>query len=166
MRALVSADLDHFDHYYRHLILWDDSAGEIVGAYRLGEIWKWPHHDHRLLYSSTLFNYNEDAAELFTAGLELGRFCPARILGQTQSGLLMANWRLFGAASAGEIPLWASFTIGYLPKKARDLLVCYYGYYYPDPQNLAKTPNVCDADAKSIYDGPAMMMIVKWRLRR
>ena len=46
-------DLDDFDHYYRHLILWDKGACEIVGAYRLGEIWKWPHHDHRLLYSST-----------------------------------------------------------------------------------------------------------------
>ena len=66
-------DLDKFDQYYRHLILWDASDREIVGAYRLGEIWKWPHNERCLLYSATLFDYTEDAAKLFAAGLELGR---------------------------------------------------------------------------------------------
>ena len=150
-------DLDDFDHYYRHLILWDDSDREIVGAYRLGEIWKWPHHDHRLLYSSTLFDYNEDAAELFAAGLELGRsFVQPEYWGKRSLDYL---WQGIGAYLArhpqvkylfGPVSLSQN-----LPKKARDLLVCHYGHYYPDPQNLAnaKTPYVCDADTKSLYVG-------------
>ena len=32
-----SIDLDIFDTYYRHLILWDEDALEIVGAYRIGD---------------------------------------------------------------------------------------------------------------------------------
>ena len=34
-------DLDVYDRYYRHLVLWDDAALEIAGAYRLGEVWRW-----------------------------------------------------------------------------------------------------------------------------
>ena len=150
-------DLDDFDHYYRHLILWDESACEIVGAYRLGEIWKWPHRDHRLLYSSTLFDYNDDAAELFTAGLELGRsFVQPEYWGKRSLDYL---WQGIGAYLArhpqvkylfGPVSLSQN-----LPKKARDLLVCHYGHYYPDPQKLAdaKTPYVCDADTEFLYAG-------------
>ena len=148
-------DLDNFDNYYRHLILWDESACEIVGAYRLGEIWKWPHRDHRLLYSSTLFDYSEDAAELFTAGLELGRrFVQPEYWGKRSLDYL---WQGIGAYLARHPQLKYLFgpvSLSHnLPKKARDLLVCHYAHYYPDPQNLAnaKTPYVCDADTESKY---------------
>ncbi len=33
-------DLDIYVRYYRHLVLWDDAALEIAGAYRLGEVWR------------------------------------------------------------------------------------------------------------------------------
>ena len=150
-------DLDDFDHYYRHLILWDESACEIVGAYRLGEIWKWPHHDSRMLYSATLFDYTEAAAELFTAGLELGRsFVQPEYWGKRSLDYL---WQGIGAYLArhpqvkylfGPVSLSQN-----LPKKARDLLVCHYRHYYPDPQHLAyaKTPYVCDAETESLYAG-------------
>jgi putative hemolysin len=150
-------DLDDFDHYYRHLILWDESACEIVGAYRLGEIWKWPHHDSRMLYSATLFDYTEATAELFTAGLELGRsFVQPEYWGKRSLDYL---WQGIGAYLArhpqvkylfGPVSLSQN-----LPKKARDLLVCHYRHYYPDPQHLAyaKTPYVCDAETESLYAG-------------
>ena len=31
-------DLDQYDTYYRHLLLWDDSDAQIAGAYRIGEV--------------------------------------------------------------------------------------------------------------------------------
>ena len=148
-------DLDDFDHYYRHLILWDDSDREIVGAYRLGEIWKWPHNQRRLLYSATLFDYTEDAAELFAAGLELGRsFVQPEYWGKRSLDYL---WQGIGAYLARHPQVKYLFGLvslsQNLPKKARDLLVCYYGHYYPDPQNLAnaKSPYFCDDDTKSFY---------------
>ena len=132
-------DIDDFDRYYRHLILWDETDLEIVGAYRLGEIWKWPQQDSHLLYSATLFDYAKDAAPIFTAGLELGRsFAQPEYWGKRSLDYL---WQGIGAYLArhpqvnylfGPVSLSQN-----LPKKARDLLVTHYGNYYPDPQNLA-----------------------------
>lgn len=31
-------DLDQYDTYYRHLVLWDDNDLQIAGAYRIGEV--------------------------------------------------------------------------------------------------------------------------------
>lgn len=150
-------DLDEFDQYYRHLILWDDCDREIVGAYRLGEIWKWPHNESHLLYSATLFDYTEDAAGLFAAGLELGRsFVQPEYWGKRSLDYL---WQGIGAYLARHPQVKYLFGPASLsqnlPKKARDLLICYYGHYYPDRQNLAnaKTPYVCDADTGSLYAG-------------
>ena len=152
-----SKDLDGFDQYYRHLILWDDIEHEIVGAYRLGEIWKWTHRDHRFLYSATLFDYTKEAAELFTAGLELGRsFVQPEYWGKRGLDYL---WQGIGAYLVrhrqvkylfGPVSLSRN-----LPKKARDLIVCHYGHYYPDLQNLAKAkrPYVCDGEIVSISSG-------------
>jgi putative hemolysin len=150
-------DLDDFDYYYRHLILWDESACEIVGAYRLGEIWKWPHHDSRMLYSATLFDYTEAATELFIAGLELGRsFVQPEYWGKRSLDYL---WQGIGAYLARHPQVKYLFGLvslsQNLPKKARDLLVCHYRHYCPDPQHLAyaKTPYVCDAETESLYAG-------------
>ena len=126
-------DIDDFDRYYRHLILWDATDLEIVGAYRLGEIWRWPQQDRHLLYSATLFDYAKDAAPIFTAGLELGRsFVQPEYWGKRSLDYL---WQGIGAYLArhpqvnylfGPVSLSQN-----LPKKALDLLVTHYGNYYP-----------------------------------
>ena len=152
-------DIDDFDRYYRHLILWDETDLEIVGAYRLGEIWKWPQQDSHLLYSATLFDYAKDAAPIFTAGLELGRsFVQPEYWGKRSLDYL---WQGIGAYLArhpqvnylfGPVSLSQN-----LPKKARDLLVTHYGNYYPDPQNLAraKSPYICDGETATLIAGQA-----------
>jgi putative hemolysin len=67
-------DLDAFDHYYLHLILWDKDAHRIVGAYRMGL------SDRILenrgipgLYTSTLFKFGEPFFEAMGPALEMGR---------------------------------------------------------------------------------------------
>ncbi|WP_292959302.1 GNAT family N-acetyltransferase, partial [Neptuniibacter sp. UBA6509] len=52
-------DLDQYDQYYRHLILWDEEELEIAGAYRLAEAGKIDRHSDENLYSETLFKYDE-----------------------------------------------------------------------------------------------------------
>ena len=151
-------DLDEFDQYYRHLILWDDCHREIVGAYRLGEIWKWPHNESHLLYSATLFDYTEDAAELFAAGLELGRsFVQREYWGKRSLDYL---WQGIGAYLARHTDvkyLFGPVSLSQnLPKKARDLLVSHYGSHYQDPENLAsaKKPYVVDVGPTVSMTGP------------
>jgi putative hemolysin len=69
-----SRDLDRFDDYYWHILLWHKTRQELVGAYRAGntaEILK----DHGIsgLYTSTLFRYDPRLFEKIGAALELGR---------------------------------------------------------------------------------------------
>lgn len=69
-----SRDLDRFDVLYLHLFLWNEEAGEIVGAYRLGptdEIV--PRYGLRGLYTNTLFKFRQPLVKHLTPALELGR---------------------------------------------------------------------------------------------
>lgn len=67
-------DLDSFDDYYSHILLWNKSKQEIVGAYRAG-------HTQQILrergldglYTSTLFRYDAQLFEKLGPAVELGR---------------------------------------------------------------------------------------------
>jgi putative hemolysin len=67
-------DLDRFDRYYWHLLLWNRTTQELVGAYRAGctaEILT--AHGIRGLYTSTLFRYDARLFGRLGPALELGR---------------------------------------------------------------------------------------------
>ena len=151
-------DTDHFDQYYRHLILWDEKDLEIVGAYRMGEIWKWPHHDSALLYSSSLFDYSDTATTLFDGGLELGRsFVQPQYWGKLSLDYLWQGIGAYLARHPDVTYLFGPVSLSQnLPKKALDLLVSHYGSHYPDPQNLAsaKKPYVVDVGPTASCTGP------------
>ena len=69
-----SRDLDAFDDYYWHILLWNKIKGELVGAYRAGntsEILR--QHGMDGLYTSTLFRYDKKLFEKLGPALELGR---------------------------------------------------------------------------------------------
>ena len=67
-------DIDHFDEYYQHVMLWHREGQEIIGAYRLGlsdTILK--ERGLRGLYTSTLFEYRDELFRKVHSSLELGR---------------------------------------------------------------------------------------------
>ncbi len=133
-------DIDRFDHYYRHLVLWDDVEAEIVGAYRLGEIWRWPDHEKNRLYSNTLFAYEPSIQPIFEQGLELGRsFVQPQYWGRRSLDYL---WQGIGAylASHPDVRyLFGPVTLSNsLPKSARDMLVYFYQTHFPDPDHYAR----------------------------
>jgi putative hemolysin len=67
-------DLDGFDHYYWHLLLWNKTKNELAGAYRAGNTTQiLPRYGVRGLYTSTLFRYDERVFEKMGPALELGR---------------------------------------------------------------------------------------------
>jgi len=69
-----SLDLDRFDRYYWHLLLWNKAKQELVGAYRAGNTAEiLPRYGIRGLYTSTLFRYDERVFEKIGPALELGR---------------------------------------------------------------------------------------------
>ena len=67
-------DLDKYDSYYHHLILWDNDAQKIGGAYRIGvgdEIYK--KYGISGFYLSSTFDFDERMHEFMSHSLELGR---------------------------------------------------------------------------------------------
>lgn len=68
------ADLDQFDSYYWHFLLWDKEKQELAGAYRAGntdEIIR--AHGIKGLYTHTVFSYDERLFLKIGSALELGR---------------------------------------------------------------------------------------------
>ncbi|MDP0501604.1 MAG: lysophospholipid acyltransferase family protein [Verrucomicrobiota bacterium JB022] len=90
-------DLDRFDQDYLHLFLWNRSAGEMVGAYRLGLTDKiLPRQGAAGIYTTTLFRYQPGVLEGFGPAIELGRsFVRAEYQRRPQSLALL--WKGIGA---------------------------------------------------------------------
>ncbi len=69
-----SIDLDEYDLYYDHLILWDREAKKIAGAYRIGngpEIMA--QYGAKGLYISSLFRMSKKMNPILSQSIELGR---------------------------------------------------------------------------------------------
>ncbi|WP_290699815.1 lysophospholipid acyltransferase family protein [Amphritea sp.] len=154
-------DLDRYDSHYRHLILWDEEELEIVGAYRLAEVWKMNSREDNQLYSSTLFNYSPAMQQFFEQGIELGRsFVQPKYWGKRSLDYL---WYGIGAYLKrhpevrymfGPVSLSNSY-----PQHAKDLLVYFYSLHFPDNDSLGKSftpyrlePKVT-ADLQKLFTG-------------
>ncbi|MGA7447176.1 MAG: lysophospholipid acyltransferase family protein [Terriglobales bacterium] len=69
-----SADLDAFDGYYWHLLLWNKEKQELAGAYRAGETDAIIRaHGIKGLYTNTVFRYDARLFLKIGSALELGR---------------------------------------------------------------------------------------------
>jgi putative hemolysin len=129
----LRCDLDRYDAWYEHLVLWDPPERRIVGAYRFG-------HAGRILaergveglYSASLFDYTARSQEHLIRGLELGRsfIAPAywrsRALDQLWRGIGLYLRRhpelrfLFGPVSMSVS----------LPREAREWIVAAHRHYF------------------------------------
>jgi putative hemolysin len=89
-------DLDRFDATYRHLVVWNSAAREVVGAYRLigtDEVLDTVGLDG--LYTQTLFRHDEATLRALGPALELGRSF-VRPEYQRSHGPLFLLWRGIG----------------------------------------------------------------------
>lgn len=126
-------DIDSYDFYYKHLIIWDDEALEIAGAYRIGDCREIiEDFDVDGLYTSTLFKYDSAFMPYFEHGLELGRsFVQPKYW---NSRALDYLWQGIGAYVRenpnirylfGPVSLSDTFTT-----QAKALLIYYYSHYF------------------------------------
>ena len=133
-------DIDKYDSYYMHLILWDEDDLEIVGAYRLCDT------DRILssagldcIYTTSLFKYNKEMKPYLYRGLELGRsFVQPKYWGRRSLDYL---WYGIGALLKNN-PQYrylfgpVSISNNY-PATAKDLLVHFYSHYFGSEQQPA-----------------------------
>ena len=148
-------DIDAFDAYYEHLILWDKEQLEIAGAYRLGRCQSiLKRYGQTGLYTDSLFHFTQNMATYLKDGLELGRsFVQPQYWGQRSLDYL---WYGIGAylRQHPEIRyLFGPVTISNsMPKQAKDLLVYFYQLYFGSLNDLAasKSPYVLDQDIQEL----------------
>jgi len=69
-----AVDLDEYDLYYQHLILWDREATRLAGAYRVGEGWEiMERYGARGFYTHSLFRMKKGFHPILKESVELGR---------------------------------------------------------------------------------------------
>lgn len=90
-------DLDRFDAYYTHLVLWNDERQEIAGAYRICNVQNVLHrYGMRGLYTATLFRFQPKFFAKVGPALELGRSF-IHIDYQRQYAPLLVLWKGIGS---------------------------------------------------------------------
>jgi len=138
-------DIDNYDRYYRHLILWDEDELEIIGAYRIGEAKNILREmGEQGLYTNTLFNFNEKLIPCLENSIELGRsFIQPRYQGKRSLDYL---WYGIGAYLKqnpeikymfGPVSLSNSY-----PDEAKKIIASFYTQLFGNYKSLAeaKTP--------------------------
>jgi putative hemolysin len=138
-----SSDLDHYDALYQHLVLWDESEWEIVGAYRLGQ-GTHPQQDRLKtdaeIYSASLFDFKPSIHAELQNCLELGRsFVQPKYWGKRSLDYL---WFGIGAYLKqhpniqymfGPVSLSNAY-----PQNAKELIAAFYLQQFGDYQSLVQ----------------------------
>ena len=155
-------DIDRYDLHYRHLVLWDEMALAIVGAYRIGEVGSiLRERGMEGLYSASLFEFAPEADAFLADSIELGRsFVQPAYWGSRSLDYL---WQGIGAYLRarpqvrylfGPVSLSAA-----LPIEAREWIVQYHRHFHGDADGLARARNpfhVSDAivrESRLLWDG-------------
>ncbi|MCT7564771.1 lysophospholipid acyltransferase family protein [Aliarcobacter butzleri] len=138
-------DIDKYDVYYQHIILYDKNELEIVGAYRIGNsdmIFK--EFGTKGFYSNTLFQFNDEFMFYLQNSIELGRsFVQPKYWGTRALDYLWYGIGAYIKANPNIKYMFGPVSIsGAFPAIAKDMLVFYYNYYYSSEKNLveARTP--------------------------
>jgi putative hemolysin len=140
-----SCDIDGYDRYYHHLVLWDDDELEVVGAYRIGECgWILSWLGKEGLYLNELCDIDDNFDTVLEDAIELGRsFVQPKYWGSRALDYL---WQGIGAYLShnpqikymiGPVSISGNF-----PKNAQDALVYFYSHYYGSDHAMlrAKSP--------------------------
>jgi putative hemolysin len=126
-------DTDQYDLYYKHIVLWDENALEIVGSYRLGltgEIME--KYTKKGLYNASQFRLNDKFDPVLKESIEVGRsFIQQKYW---RSNALDYMWQGIGAF-LNEYPdikyLWGAVSISdSYSDFAQGLIVQYYKKWY------------------------------------
>jgi putative hemolysin len=89
-------DLDRFDLFYTHILLWNKEKNEIVGAYRIGRVDQViSRFGKNGLYTNTLFHFKPGFFQQISQALELGRSF-VRIEYQKKYSPLFFLWKGIG----------------------------------------------------------------------
>ena len=134
-------DLDQYDQYYKHIVLWDDEDLEIVGAYRIGEGKNInAQYGKYGFYSNTLFRFKKPFVKYLDNSIELGRsFVQPKYWGTRALDYL---WYGIGAYLKHNPEVKYMFgpvsLSGNYPQYAKELIVDFYSNYFGSADKLVE----------------------------
>lgn len=137
-------DIDRFDPYYNHLVLWDEDDLEIAGAYRFVDSAKVIGEKGLAgLYSGSLFEFDEHKSRFLHQGLELGRsFVQQRYWGKRSLDYLWYGIGAYLAKNPQYRYLFGPLSISNsMPLMAKELLIYFYKLYFSDRSHQALSIN-------------------------
>jgi len=134
-------DIDKYDRYYKHIVLWDNEDLEIVGAYRIGissEIVE--KYSAEALYTHSLFSYTQEFDRYLQNSIELGRsFVQPKYWGSRALDYL---WQGIGAYLKNNPQikyLYGGVSISQnYPKVAKDMILYFYDTYFGAKEKLVE----------------------------
>ncbi|GAB3748121.1 bifunctional ornithine lipid synthase OlsF [Lysobacter olei] len=126
-------DVDIYDGWYEHIVLWDAGAQKIAGAYRVARgSAVLAEHGLAGLYTASLFRYADDAIQRIAAGMELGRsFVVPEYWGSRSIDYLWQGIGAYLVRHPGVRYLFGPVSISAaLSAEAREQIVAYYDRFY------------------------------------
>jgi hypothetical protein len=134
----LERDVDSYDLYYMHIILWDGLDQEIVGAYRLCRTKYFYTDPTKPIYTSSLFTYLPRSEPILNAGLELGRsFVQEKYWGSRSLDYLWSGIAAFLRRHPEYRYLLGAVSISNdMSIHAREILIGFYQKYYSQPNSL------------------------------
>lgn len=140
-------DVDVYDSWYEHIVLWDEAASKIAGAYRIARGARvLAERGLDGLYTASLFHYSDESIPRIAQGMELGRsFVVPDYWGSRSIDYL---WQGIGAYLAhhrnvrylfGPVSISAALSLD-----AREQIVAYYERYFgsADQDAVSRQPFV------------------------
>lgn len=135
-----SIDVDAYDTWYEHIVLWDEEMLRVAGAYRVCRTADvLASRGLRGLYTASLFEFGKEALAHAAEGLELGRsFVAPEYWGSRSLDYLWLGIGAYLRAAPEVRYLFGPVSISAdLPIAAREQLVAYYGQHFGAPDVLA-----------------------------
>jgi hypothetical protein len=126
-------DVDVYDGWYEHIVLWDAGASRVAGAYRVARGARiLAERGLAGLYTASLFRYSDDAVPRLAAGMELGRsFVAPEYWGSRSIDYLWQGIGAYLVRHPGVRYLYGPVSMSAaLPAEAREQIVAYYARYY------------------------------------
>jgi len=152
-------DLDKYDKYYKHIVLWDEEDLEIVGSYRIGECKEIvDNYGVEGLYNSTLFNFSNEFIGMLPESIELGRsFVQPKYWGTRALDYL---WYGIGAYLAKNTSIKYMFgpvsLSGSYSPMCKDIIFNFFDNYFGDSSALVRSKSPysfkTDSDLLNILD--------------
>ena len=172
-----AVDMDKFDLYYRHIVLWDDNDLEIVGAYRIGEGAEiMITRGVEGFYSHTLFDLHGEFENYLPQSIELGRsFVQPRYWGQRSLDYLWYGIGAYLRQNPEVKYLFGSVSMSNAyPQLAKELIIGFYQQQFSTdlfPANARRPFVISDAYQQFAvtefnYDYPTSFKILNGELKK